>query len=112
MGKIIEFKLLDDRNIEIVINGVTIHTILVTSRQISADQIYTFMDPQIADKFEIKPFVKNENFDKDNDVLEYFYNMLNSIVDGINALNKEPEIATPESDLEENKENTKKENTL
>jgi len=112
MEKIIEVKLLDDRNIEIVINGVTIHTILATSRQISADQIYTFMDPQIADKFEIKPCIKNENFDKDNDVLEYFYNMIKAIVDGINGLNKEPEIATHESDLVDKEDNIKEDDTL
>ena len=98
MEKTIELKLLDDGNIEILINTASVYTILKTSRQISADQIYSFMDPQIADKFEIKAFTRNEKFDKDNDVLKYFYDMLKAIVDSINGLNTEAESSLSETD--------------
>src|SRR5690554_1361204 len=88
MERKIEIILDDKKDIVIKIDDNTAHTIYSTERQISADVIYSILDPQVSVTYRLMEYVGNDKFNKDNDVAKYFYDMIKEIIDGITHLNE------------------------
>lgn len=89
MERKVEICLDDNKNILIKIDSSVMYAIVVTERQITADIIYTILNPKLKDTYKLEEYIDNEKFDKDNDVAKYFHELIKDITDGINLLNKE-----------------------
>jgi hypothetical protein len=83
MEKTLELRLNANSNIEIRMNNAVVHEI-PTERTISADTIYTVLDPSKGDVFLIQPLDTDLGPGKQNDVLRYFHGFFNDLIQAIN----------------------------
>ena len=86
MEKVIKVVLDNIKDVNVSINDSTFLVIKSTDRQVTAEQIYSLLNPQFDDTYKVMPFLRNENFDKDNDVANYFHNLIKEITDAINSI--------------------------
>lgn len=83
-----KFKLeFNNKDILIKKQDQVVLTIFESSRTITAEQIYTMLDPKPDDTYTVEEYVRDESLGKENDVLMYFRNLLVKITDQINTIN-------------------------
>ena len=97
MERKIEIILDNNKDILIKIDNKPVHTIYSNERQISADVIYSVLNPEESVTYRLMEYVKNEKFNKDNDVAKYFYDMIKVITNGITRLNESNKVQEEKS---------------
>lgn len=83
MEKTIKVIMCDDKSIKITVNDEDKHIIEQQDRSISAATIYQIINFVPGDHYTVLP--ENES-DVDNQVLEFFYELLHDITEKVNAI--------------------------
>lgn len=83
MGKIIEIRMLDNKNIEIIKDGKVCIFISIDNREINAEKLFELFKDTLGQEVEIK--VTNE-YNKDEKVIGFFKELLEEINDNIRKI--------------------------
>ena len=83
MEKNIKLKMCTDKVLQIFINDEEKHSISAKDRSITAEKIYEIIGFSIGDHYTVTS--ENED-DIDEPVLDFFTNLFNEIIKGVNAL--------------------------
>ena len=83
MGKIIEIRMLDNKNIEIIKDGKVCIFISIDNREINAEKLFELFKDTLGQEIEIK--VTNE-YNKDEKVIGFFKELLEEINDNIRKI--------------------------
>ena len=83
MGKIIEIRMLDNKNIEIIKDGKVCIFISIDNREINAEKLFELFKDTLGQEVEIK--VTNE-YNKDEKIIGFFKELLEEINDNIRKI--------------------------